>query len=422
MTRTPVIAAALVLGCASYKKPLPAVNDGIRPDAQPVVFKLSDKAKQARLDTVVFNLPMGYRYGEVSAGTSCRTRQPAVNTKPSFELELTRYADVFGSVMRSHGYPVEKDVELFKDANERVADLRVGARIVDATVNECFPNYRDELKVLGSAYLKIEWSVYSALEKKVVFTTTTEGTTYGEIESAVGEPGILRPALSDAVERLARTAAYRDLIDQPRPVGEAPRATRIRIKRLAEFAGDVKGNLEAIKKAVVTVTANKGFGSGFVVSADGAVLTAGHVVAGSKFVKVNTPAGKECYGEVAAENAQRDLALIRVDCTGLSALPLARGKMVEGSEVFAVGTPLSEKLQFSITRGVVSGMRHIDDLDYIQSDVTVLPGNSGGPLLDARGNAVGVTDLGAVIRKVPVGLNFFIPLVDIEKYLPIDFE
>lgn len=87
-----------------------------------------------------------------------------------------------------------------------------------------------------------------------------------------------------------------------------------------------------------------------------------------------------------------------------------------------MGTPLSEKLQFSITRGVISGMRHIEDLDYIQSDVTVLPGNSGGPLLDSRGNAVGMSDLAVSIRKVPVGLNFFIPLADIEKYLPIDFE
>jgi serine protease Do len=422
MTRIAAIAVALLCGCATYKKPLPVLKDTIRPNAKPVVFKLSDRAKQARLDTIVFNLPMGYRYGEAASGGSCRNKQPMVNTKPSFELEMTRYADVFGSVMRKHGYPVEKDVELFKDTSERVADLRVGARITEATLNECFPNYENDLKAVGSAYLKIEWSVYSPLEKKIVLTITTEGTTYGEIESGIGEPGIIRPALADAVERLAQSASYRDLIDQPKAVAEAPRVARIKIKRAIEFSGDVKANLAAIKKAVVTVTANKGFGSGFVVSTDGAILTAEHVVAGSKFVKVNTPAGKECYGEVAAENRQRDLALIHVDCSGLTALPLARGKAEEGSEVFAVGTPLSEKLQFSITRGVVSGIRHIDDLDYIQSDVTVLPGNSGGPLLDAKGNAVGMSDLGASIRKVPVGLNFFIPLADIEKYLPIDFE
>ncbi|HET7785639.1 MAG TPA: serine protease [Myxococcales bacterium] len=422
MNRIPAIAVALLCACATYKKPLPVLKDTVRPNARPVVFKLSERARQARLDTIVFNLPMGYRYGEAANGGSCNHKQPFVNTKPSFELAMGRYADVFGNVMRKHGYPVENDVEMFKDTNERVADLRVGARITEATLNECFPSYDNDLKAVGSAYLKIEWSVYSALEKKIVFTTTTEGTTYGEVESSVGEPGIIRPALADAIERLALVPSYRNVIDPPAAAAEAPRVARIKIKRAAEFAGDVRANLAAIKKAVVTVTANKGFGSGFVVSADGAILTAEHVVSGSKFVKVNTPAGKECYGEVAAENRQRDLALIRVDCAGLVALPLARGKMVEGSEVFAVGTPLSEKLQFSITRGVVSGFPHIDDLDYIQSDVTVLPGNSGGPLLDSRGNAVGVTDLGTSIHKVPVGLNFFIPLADLEKYLPIDFE
>lgn len=208
---------ALLCGCATYKKPLPVLKDTIRPNARPVVFKLSDRARQARLDTIVFNLPMGYRYGEAASGGSCNRKQPMVNTKPSFEMEMTRYADVFGGVMRKHGYPVEKDVELFKDTKERVADLRVGARITEATLNECFPSYDNDLKAVGSAYLKIEWSVYSALEKKIVFTTTTEGSTYGEIERGIGEPGIIRAALADALERLALNPSYRDLIDPPSP-------------------------------------------------------------------------------------------------------------------------------------------------------------------------------------------------------------
>jgi serine protease Do len=62
------------------------------------------------------------------------------------------------------------------------------------------------------------------------------------------------------------------------------------------------------------------------------------------------------------------------------------------------------------------------NVDYIQSDVTVLPGSSGGPLLDSSGNVVGVTAGGIGAGGAPVGVNFFIPLLDIEKYLPIDFE
>src|SRR5205823_1517846 len=148
-------------------------------------------------------------------------------------------------------------------------------------------------------------------------------------------------------------------------------------------------------------------------------VTAEHVVSGSKLVKVNIASGKECYGEVVASSKKRDLALIHLDCTGLTALPLSSQKLVEGGEVYAIGTPLSEKFQFSVTRGVVSGMRKINDLDYIQSDVTVLPGSSGGPLLDSKGNAVGVTSGGV---GVGIAVNFFIPLTDMDKYVPVDFE
>jgi S1-C subfamily serine protease len=236
--------------------------------------------------------------------------------------------------------------------------------------------------------------------------------------------GIVRPALADALERLAMTPKYKEIIDPPKPQAELVKATsaRIRIKRVKEFSGDLKSHIDLIKASVATVTANKGSGSGFVISEDGTVVTAEHVISGSKLVKVNMASGKECYGEVVASNKQRDLAIIHLDCAGLTALPVSRQKLVEGGEVFAIGTPLSEKLQFSVTKGVVSGIRKIDELDYIQSDVTVHPGSSGGPLLDSKGNVVGVTSIGIASGSVPVGLNFFIPLADMEKYVPVDFE
>jgi S1-C subfamily serine protease len=417
----PFVLAIGLGACATYKKPLPAVASAA-PAANPVVFKFTDRARQARLVTIVFDLPVGYRYGEAAGGGRCNRKQPLVNTKGSFEFDTKRYADVFNDGMRKHGYPAESGAELFRDSKERVADLQVGARIVAAVLNECFPDYENDLKAIGSAYLKIEWSVYSSIDRKIIFVTTTEGSTYGEVESIVGEPGIIRPALADAVERLALRPDYREVIDAAKAPAEVAKAAKIKIKRAKQFTGSVTSNIESIKKAVATVTANKGLGSGFVISDDGAVLTAEHVISGSKFVKVNTAAGKECYGEVVAASKQRDLAIVRVDCAGLSPLPLGREKILEGGEVFAVGTPLSPKLQFSVTKGVVSGVRTFEELDYIQSDVSVLPGSSGGPLLDAKGNAIGMTTSGLSSSAVPLGVNFFIPLLDMEKYLPVELE
>ena len=75
--------------------------------------------------------------------------------------------------------------------------------------------------------------------------------------------------------------------------------------------GDASRRLYFLRGNSRTVTANKGSGSGFVISEDGTVVTAEHVVSGSKLVKVNLASGKECYGEVAAAIKQRGLAIIR---------------------------------------------------------------------------------------------------------------
>ncbi len=415
----------LLCACIPPSKPLPRLAP-IAPAARPIP-PLSANARQVRLKTFVVDLPMGHTYGRESWGEGgCYQHQATVNTQGRFELDLARYIDVFNSVMRRSGFSVEEDLELFAGTKERVADLHVAARVVDATVNECYPAVlSNKLKASGSAWLKIEWSVYSTIDKKVVFSTVTEGSTYGTLDSTIGQPGILRPAFQDAVTRLALDDGWRTVIDPPAAsaaAGAAPGAApRIRIRRAKEFTGGMQAHVDAIRSAVATITANLGSGSGFVVSEDGKVLTAEHVVSGSRYVKVTTSAGKECYGEVVASSKQRDLAVISVDCAGLAALPMVRRRMAEGGEVFAVGTPLSDKLQFSVTKGVLSGIRKFGELEYIQSDVTILPGSSGGPLLDGAGNAIGVAT-GSVVAAgaVPVGVNFFVPLWDIDKFLPIE--
>jgi S1-C subfamily serine protease len=416
------------MACATEPKPLPTVVAA--PKLEP--FKLSAKAKESKLVAVVFDVPLGANigtYGWAQSGHRCRNAEQLVNQDGRINLEHDKYTDVYNAAMKARGYVVDDEREIFRDTNERVADLKVAARIIQVVLNECqAKRYENNQYMNGSAWLKIEWSVYSMLEKKVVFTTVTEGATDGEVHSEYGQVGLFRPAFADAAARLAASTAYRDLVDPPAAQATAtqPAAPRLHLRRAKALAGDLKANVALIKQAVTTVTANKGSGSGFVISDDGMVLTAEHVVAGSKLVKVNTAAGKECYGEVVSSSKPRDLAMIKLDCGLLPALPLATDKVTEGTDVYAVGTPLSDKLQFSVTKGVVSGMRKMDDnLDYIQSDVSVLPGSSGGPLLDAHGNVVGVTTgmlSASHSATVPVGVNFFIPIGDLTKFLPVDLD
>jgi S1-C subfamily serine protease len=169
--------------------------------------------------------------------------------------------------------------------------------------------------------------------------------------------------------------------------------------------------------AVVLVLSGGGHGSGFLVSTDGYLMTAEHVVGSDKYVKIRWSDGLEGVGEVIRTDKRRDVALIKTDPRGRQPLALRREAPQPGDTVFAIGAPIDPKLQNTVTRGVVSANRIMDGFSFIQSDVTVDPGNSGGPLLDEQGRVLGFTDRGLRSAEAPTGLNFFVPIDDALRFL-----
>jgi S1-C subfamily serine protease len=159
---------------------------------------------------------------------------------------------------------------------------------------------------------------------------------------------------------------------------------------------------------VVLILAGDALGSGFLASSDGLLLTARHVVGAAKYVKVRWADGAEGLGEVVRSDKARDVALIKTDPRGHAPLRLRREPLQTGDAVFAVGAPLDPKFQSTVTRGVISAYRTFSGLNYIQSDATVNPGNSGGPLLDDKGEAIGATVGGYTVTGAPTNINLFI--------------
>ena len=162
-----------------------------------------------------------------------------------------------------------------------------------------------------------------------------------------------------------------------------------------------------------------GSGSGFVVSADGLILTNNHVINGASTITVTFENGRQVAATVVASDAQLDLALVRVASTGLT--PLALGdssKLIVGEVAIAIGSPLGT-FSDTITQGIVSGLgRTIDVGDgvsrrtthltgLIQTDAAINPGNSGGPLLDAAGKVIGIVTASASNSQ---GVGFAIPI------------
>jgi S1-C subfamily serine protease len=172
--------------------------------------------------------------------------------------------------------------------------------------------------------------------------------------------------------------------------------------------------------SVVLVMSGGGHGSGFLVSTDGYLLTAQHVVGADKYVKIRWSDGLEGVGEVIRTDKRRDVALIKADSRGRAPLALHRDMPQPGDTVFAIGTPIDPKLQNTVTRGVASANRILDGFSFIQSDVTVDPGNSGGPLLNEQGEVLGLTDIGIRLPDAPTGLNFFIPIRDALDFLSLE--
>lgn len=154
-------------------------------------------------------------------------------------------------------------------------------------------------------------------------------------------------------------------------------------------------------------------GSGFVIRADGLIVTNRHVVAGARTVKVKTLDGQELTAKVLGMDAATDIALLRVPVTSpLPALHLgSTTNVVVGDVAVAIGNPFG--LGQSVTAGIVSarGRTLADDpyIDFLQTDAAINFGNSGGPLLSADGTVIGVTSAILSPSGGSVGIGFAIP-------------
>lgn len=137
----------------------------------------------------------------------------------------------------------------------------------------------------------------------------------------------------------------------------------------------------------------RGQGSGFIVSADGVVLTNAHVVRDAKHVTVKLSDRREFAAKVLGSDAATDVAVLKIDAKGLPTVNLGDPKEVQvGDYVLAIGAPYG--LEQSATQGIVSAKGRSLPGDsvvpFIQTDAAVNPGNSGGPLFDAAGRVVGI--------------------------------
>lgn len=166
---------------------------------------------------------------------------------------------------------------------------------------------------------------------------------------------------------------------------------------------------EKARRAVVTLYGDAGTGTGFIVSKDGLALTNQHVVDGSRTIRAIFSDGREAPVRVLRADPNADVALIQVLCTvDCYTAAIARHEPIVGTDIYVLGAPRG--LGFSLTGGIVSAIRLLDGITYLQTDAAANPGNSGGPMLDRQSGLVyGIVTFK---RRDSEGLSFALAVQD----------
>ncbi len=155
----------------------------------------------------------------------------------------------------------------------------------------------------------------------------------------------------------------------------------------------------------------RGLGSGFILSADGFVMTNAHVVEGADEVLVTLTDKREFKAKVIGLDKRTDVAVVKIEATGLPQVKIGdSARLKVGEWVMAIGSPFG--FDNSVTAGIVSAKQRDtgDFLTFIQTDVAINPGNSGGPLLNMRGEVVGINSQIYSQSGGFMGISFAIPI------------
>jgi S1-C subfamily serine protease len=317
--------------------------------------------------------------------------------------------------LKNVGLPVlGADNRLFGEDTAWKANYQLGGEISEIVLNTYAPAFKSSYSESG---ITVDWQLFDSVNDKVVFSTRTTGN--AKIQGVTRE--VVALAFRSAVRQLAGMGDFAAALERRLETPNVARTQRtLKLTCEPSDSRPLPQGLDTAMQGVVVVRVGGGHGSGFLISPEGYIVTAAHVVEGADRVQVTSRSGLEFDGEVLRLDKARDVALLKVPGRGYRCLHLAPTEFpAVGTDIYAIGAPSSVELAYSVSKGVVSGMREVGKTTYLQTDASLNRGNSGGPLLDPTGKV-----LGMVSWKIggAEGIAFGVPVVGILDGLDISLN
>lgn len=380
-----LVLASLLVGCSTNVQKVPV---GVA-----LVAPVDAGAKVIQFRKIADAVPKGDPIGKSRFGVLCIPGKPLTWRDGRVNVNDDEFAESFRQEVEKAKFATVVEAGATPEAavNSR-AGFVVAGQVAGVHMDACSPwsdfgNWRD---ARGGAYVKVQWQVYSTVQKKVIYETTTEGSYQTDDSVSGGATELIRGAFASATQNLlADEAFYRSIHGdrkQLSPGATVALAEPLRNMDLAKGATAVNEP----RSAVFTVIAGMNRGSGFVVSSEGYLITSEHTVRGYHLVKLKSASGRESLGFVIRRDEQSDVALVQLTERNASTLALRSSPAVLAGEDVYVMDVAARAPDGGIRKGVVGAQKDAVGPRLVRTSVQLGSLDAGTPFFDKAGKVVGV--------------------------------
>lgn len=392
-------------------------------DLTPISYQLGQPNRTINFSAIILGLENSDNQAVRIGAVTCGKAVDFYWEKGVVDLESPEIADASVRALKQLGYQAENGI----GRPVQPAQLSLVGKIEALKMNLCPSNYSHKV-TQNETYVKMQWALSDPISGEVIYTGSSSGhyDAYDKPARSDGTSISLSQAIAAATRNLLADTQLAHLLAPANLSHLTEQFDKKMELNLTYGIGDntFSKKAEHLKRNSVIVSTPNGHGSGVVINKEGYILTNAHVVGDNTTFTIL--AGNRTFrAALVRKEKLRDVALIRAEGTSnyLEGVELADSMPGIGTGLYVIGAPLNVANSQTITKGIVSAMRQVDGLTYIQTDAAINFGNSGGPVFSENGELIALTVAGTFTRDgANLSINYLIPIEDALAKLAIIAE